>query len=99
MSSRILINKSFGGFHISDEAAELYRQKSGKKYESFEGFEYKNRQDPILLEIFDELGGKINSYCSEIKAVEIKKGEKYTIFEYDGYETLITEELLTLTAK
>lgn len=96
-SSRILINKSYGGFGISEEAIELYREKTGKIYEDY--YEYKNRQDPILLEIFDELGEKINTWASEIKAVEIKKGEKYTIFDYDGYETLITEESLTLTAK
>lgn len=47
-----------------------------------------NREDPILIEVVEELGNKANGSFSDLKVVEIPDELDYVIDNYDGYETL-----------
>ena len=49
---KILINRCYGGFGISDEALKLYKQKV-PLYEYDNGYHIE-RTDPILIEIFEK---------------------------------------------
>lgn len=46
------------------------------------------REDPILVEVVEELGRRASSPLSHLVVVEIPDGLDYVIDDYDGFETL-----------
>ena len=129
---KVILNKCFGGFDVSNEAYMLYAKKKGlelyryasdfvnfkkciykktndetlfKNYFikdmgdnieiSSEDYEKYNlylddgyRQDPILIEVVEELGKKASGRFGELEVVEIPDNCYYKIDEYDGVETI-----------
>ena len=85
----ILYNTCYGGWGISDKAMELYKLRNVND-NSMEliSDEYLCRTDPILIQIYNELGDEMNSKWCKIKIKKIpKKYENYYfITEYDGKE-------------
>lgn len=49
-----------------------------------------HREDPVLIEVVEELGNRANTPYSNLEVVEIPDdvAEDYVIDDYDGYETL-----------
>lgn len=47
-----------------------------------------SREDPILIEVVEELGKRASSSVSNLVVVEIPNGMDYVIDNYDGVETL-----------
>lgn len=47
-----------------------------------------HREDPVLIEVIEELGEKANGRFGNLKIVEIPDDLDYVIDEYDGIETL-----------
>ena len=47
-----------------------------------------HREDPILIEVVEELGEKASGRFGYLKVVEIPDDLEYVIDEYDGIETL-----------
>ena len=47
-----------------------------------------HREDPVLIEVVEELGERANSPFSKLVVVDIPDGMEYEIDEYDGLETL-----------
>jgi len=96
----IMVNSCYGGWHPSDKAIELYHSRVRETYPDFIKVEsfifYFNRSyrhDPILVQIFKELGDEFDDVCSKTRLVIIsKKYEKfYSISEdeeADGIETV-----------
>ena len=97
----ILVNKCYGGFGVSVEAQHLYAKKKGftlreekTKWGSVElykdgAFFYPDwdRFDPVLLEVFHELGTeRFSGDCASVEITEIPDGTSYNIEEYDGQE-------------
>lgn len=76
---KIVINRCFGGFGLSEEARALL------------GVEYAwdiQRDDPRLVEVVERLGKAANGQCSELRVVEIPDGVEYNLSDYDGVETI-----------
>ena len=48
----------------------------------------KYRQDPVLIEVVEELGDKANGRYAALKIVEVPDGLTYVVDDYDGIETL-----------
>lgn len=46
------------------------------------------RDDPILIQVINELGKEADSRLSKLKIVEIPEGIKWEIDEYDGMESI-----------
>lgn len=101
---QVVINTSYGGFGLSDEAIELYGKynnlnliKQGKSYYIDDDYRnnfnhrYIKRDDPILIRVVNELGDKANGKYSKLKIVEIPSDVQYTIEEYDGDEWIAEE--------
>lgn len=91
---RVLINRSYGGWALSQEALTLVSY-----YCTEQGIpdlgEDLPRHHPVLLQVFDELGSDLMSGGNcKIKCVEMS-GDLYRINEYDGKETLITPKDIT----
>ena len=129
---KVILNKCYGGFDVSQEAYELYAKKKGieiftyklecvndkpiyrktdtgssiftitftkdfgdcielsddnsKKY--FLELRGSHREDPVLIEVVEELGKRANSPFSKLVVVDIPDGMEYEIDDYDGVETL-----------
>jgi len=85
----ILINICYGDWNISKKAIELYKLRSPDYNVTENYFDYYfNRQDPILVQIYKELGDNFDCKYSKTKIKKIlKKYENYyDIDEYDGKE-------------
>ena len=80
---KIVINDCYGGFGLSKEALALYNERSGTvvTYD----IEIK-RNDPILVEIVEQLGEDAGHRFSQLKVVEIPDDVVWGIEEYDGNE-------------
>jgi len=121
--TKVVINKCFGGFGLSEAAMRLYAEKKGlpffvrKQYESDMFKQYFtadpslmatidddfyrkyslydgdfDRTDPVLVEVVEELGEKANGFAARLVVVELPKGTLYRIDEYDGLESIETDD-------
>jgi hypothetical protein len=89
----ILYNTSYGGWGISDKAIELYKLRNVNDNSmalEYECHELLSRTDPILIQIYNELGDEMNTKCCKIRIKKIpKKYENYYyISEYHGRESI-----------
>ena len=82
----VLYNATYGGWGLSDKANELYTLRKIKN----SNYYLHRRSDPILVQIYKELGDEFDSKYSKTKIEKIpKKFENYYyITEYDGLETV-----------
>lgn len=63
------------------------RQALNQKYSSQQIYEREiERNDPVLVQVVEELGDLCNTRVSSVKVVEIPDDVKWTIEEYDGLE-------------
>lgn len=134
--SRIVINKCYGGFGLSDEAVVRYHEIKGvpmwvehdKKFgslgisnywlvpeservadlgdefyklsleerqahnqkwsdQTFSIYDLK-RDDPVLVQVVEELGEKAYGKYAELKVVDVPDDVKWEIAEYDGWESV-----------
>ena len=125
---KVVINKCYGGFGLSEKAVmryaelkgiKLYRESSeagsglAARYYLCEPEEYNEifkeakrtgnykqsnamyfnlynieRDDPILVQVVEELGEEVNDDYSELKIVEIPSDLDYEISDYDGVESI-----------
>jgi hypothetical protein len=82
---KIVINVCHGGFGLSEEATERYKQLEGITDLDWWAGSIE-RDDPRLIQVVEEFGPLVNDRCSELKIVEIPYDVKWHIAEYDGYE-------------
>lgn len=132
---KVILNKCYGGFGVSDAAYRLYAEKKGIKIfaysqkcqngkwgfwrvddvnennadlrwwyfkKDFGKFALENevdfgenlslrdkyREDPVLVEVVEELGHDADGRYAHLVVVDIPDGMDYVIDEYDGIETL-----------
>jgi len=85
--TKIVINRSYGGFHLSPDAIELYAQKKGiQLYKFKQVYGEIERDDPALIEVVQEIGGVAGSEGNNLVIVEIPDDVEWEIEEYDGLE-------------
>ena len=83
---KVVINKCFGGFSLSEKAYEYL----GLEWDGF-GYEFyheESRTDERLVKCVEELGAEANGDCAELKVVEIPDDIDWYIHEYDGLESI-----------
>lgn len=83
----ILINTTYGGYSLSEEAAEATSHIANRYDLSRQSY----RTNPEVLRIFEEMGSEaFSGYCSEIEMVSIPdEATDWMITEYDGLEEVI----------
>lgn len=91
----VLYCNVYGAWNLSKKAIKMYRDRKGKiNPEDTEDSIYfcgiEERHDPILLEIYKELGTEFDGKYSrsEIEEIPKKYENYYRISEYDGLETV-----------
>ena len=77
---KIVINRCWGGFSLSQEAADYL----GLEH----GYVTVNRDDPKLVECVEALGDRANGKFAELKVVEIPDGIEWYIDNYEGMEKI-----------
>jgi hypothetical protein len=84
---KVVVNKCYGGFGLSEEAHELAKELSGdEKWRPYKV----PRHDDVLVEVVLRLGDKANSSSSRLVVYEVT--DKYFIKEYDGIEAIVTPD-------
>ena len=82
---KIVLNKCFGGFGLSEEAYKFLGLKWDKYGYTF--CEYDKRTDKKLIECVEKLGDKASGHGAKLEVVEIPDNIEWTIENYDGVET------------
>lgn len=94
---KLVINKCYGGFGLSREAIDLYAERKGLnsgQWNDSWGF-YENgafydreiaRNDPVLVEIVEQMGNKASGSYAKLSIVEVPDDVDWCIEEYDGNE-------------
>lgn len=85
--NKIVYNGCYGGFGLSDEAKKLYSKLSGKGFSEWST----PRHCPFLVQVVETLGCDANGFCAHLEIYETE-ANKYRIDEYDGSESVITED-------
>jgi hypothetical protein len=91
---KIVINRCFGGFGLSDKACErmieLGYEGLTKSERSIGGSYYGHyiieRNNPLLVQVVEELGKEADGFCAELGIVTIPDDVDWYIHEYDGLE-------------
>lgn len=84
---KVLINKCFGGFSVSQYAIDRFNERTGYNVRSCYALE-EHRDDPVLIDIVEELGEMANGFCAKLVIAEVPDGYDYSISDYDGMETI-----------
>ena len=109
---KIVINKHYGSFGLSEEAVLFYGDKKGlniiakqdevvkdlchyylneeKEENSFCEWDIE-RNDPVLVEVVEQLGDLANTRHTRLKVVEVPDDVKWYIHDYDGLEEVHEE--------
>lgn len=86
---KIVVNKCYGGFHLSNKAEDMLAKAVGVETQCIWGRNY--REHPALVSIVEKLG--VEAYdddVSELEIVEIPDdATDWELNEYDGYEEVI----------
>jgi len=87
MNQKIVINRCYGGFGLSNLATQRYKELAWIPEEELFWTYDIPRDSPILLQVIAELGvEKASGPHAELKVVEIPEGVKWHIADYDGME-------------
>lgn len=88
---KMILNKCYGGFHLSDKAEAMFAEIIGVNVEDFccdfaDGY----RTHPALIAIVEELGKEAyDDEVSELVILELPDNTTdWFVDEYDGYETV-----------
>lgn len=76
---KVVINRDWGGFELSDIALDLLGIQFSSQIE---------RNDPRLVDVVEKLGIEAGTKYSSLLIVEIPDDMPYYIEEYDGLETI-----------
>jgi len=86
---KIVINKCYGGFGLSNEAAARYKDLAWIPPEASFSYYDIERDDPHLIQTIEELGeASASGPLAELKIVEIPDDVQWEIHDYDGMESI-----------
>lgn len=83
---KVVINKCFGGYSLSEEAYKFLNI----PWDGY-GFEFMDddRSNPALVKCVEDLGEDASGSFAELKVVEIPDGVEWEIDEDDGMEWVV----------
>lgn len=91
--TKIVFNACGGGYGLSEAAIMRYAEIKGINI-AIGGFSVYDidRTDPALVQVVEELGEAVNDMYSELRIAEVPADTLYRIDEYDGRESVITQD-------
>jgi hypothetical protein len=90
-TTRIVHNRCFGGFGLSKEAIALYARFKGVYPDEVDDYDI-DRADPMLANVVEEMGEAANGDHAKLEIRTLPKGTLYRISDYDGMESVITND-------
>ena len=78
---KVVINRCYGGFGLSEKARKILNVEYDLEFE-------RNRTSPSLIAVVEKLGDEANASFSKLKVVEIPDDVDWYIDDYDGVETI-----------
>lgn len=85
---KVVINRQFGGFSLSEKAYEFLRIKWDRYGHNYR--DYSRRADPKLVECVETLGSEeASGKFATLEVVEIPDDVDWTISYYDGMEEVV----------
>lgn len=90
---KVVLNKCYGGFSLSEEQALAYGIDESELYQGSNSRCYYgdvDRFDHKLIEVVEQ--GLPDAWASELVVVEIPDNAHYVIDDYDGIESIIWSE-------
>ena len=106
--TKIVYNACYGGFVLSEAATDRYWELKGVsvRRELCNGYatwilqshnhpvyvDTEDRTDPCLVQVVEELGPEASGECSRLLIEELSPGTLYRIEEYDGLESVTTQD-------
>lgn len=92
--AKIVYNACYGGFSLSTAAVlrgkELSQSDDWNEVDPAYGFFRGPRHDDVLVQVVEELGESASGSCARLRIEEIEAGAMYRIDEYDGNESVMT---------
>lgn len=85
---KVVINRSYGGFGLSDIAKAYYAVLKGINISDVPSNFSIKRNDTALVKTVLDLGKKANGRFASLQVIEIPDDVKYEIDDYDGMETI-----------
>lgn len=82
---KIVINRSWGDFDLSEKAMQILRDKDSKWAKPNILYNPRIRDDPLLVRVIEVLGRDANN-DNFLQIVEIPDGVEWMICGYDGME-------------
>jgi len=82
---KVVINACHGGFGLSEVALTEFKNRKGITDPDFWELDI-TRDDPILVQLIEEMGEDVNNRYSKLKVVDIPDDVEWTVMEYDGLE-------------
>lgn len=107
MTRKVVYNRCYGGFGLSEEACIKYLKLKGMTPVVYESGAFKfvrakeddswskgniERHDPILVQVVEEMGRKANGNYANLVVEEVDG--PYRIDDYDGMESIQTQDTL-----
>lgn len=97
MAQKIVVNRCFGGFSLSWAAVLRLRELGhaaalAEEVIALNGYVFQThlrdvaRDDPLLIQVIEELGDAANGAVAKLDIVEIPDDVEWEIEEYDGWE-------------
>ena len=82
---RVVINRCYGGFCLSDKAAAKYCEVRSLDINGFSEHDI-CRDDPVLVEVVEELGDEASGNFAKLSIVDIPEDVQWYVDDYDGNE-------------
>lgn len=91
--TKIVYNACFGGYGLSEAAIMRYADIKGINI-AIGGFSVYDieRTDPALVQVVEELGEAANGTSAALRITKLPAGTLYRIDEYDGSESVMTQD-------
>lgn len=90
--AKIVYNACFGGFGLSQKAIDRYWELKGEPMPESWWDKNVDRADPVLVQVVEELVGEADGAYADLRIRELPAGTLYRIDEYDGSETVMTQD-------
>lgn len=90
--TKIVYNACYGGFGLSEAGHARYAELAGFDEQHRWYHRELHRTDPLLAQVVEELGEAANGRFSNLQIRELPEGTLYRIDEYDGYESVMTQD-------
>lgn len=90
--TKIVYSACYGGFSLSEKAISRYWELKGEPCPKNWYDRGIDRTDPILVQVVEELGEDANGSYAKLRIEELPKGTIYRIDEYDGFESVKTQD-------